>query len=366
MDALELQFAFPTGQWPLWLAAGVVLIAGFAWVLRRLERQRNARMHRFVEATLAPRLLVGYDERLRKPLFWLPLIGVCFLLLALAQPRWGRDWVDVSRASRDILVLLDTSESMAAENPLPNRLERARQKIASLIENNPGDRFGLVIFSGAASLECPLTDDHVYFRAVLGAVDNDTLDEEGTDIGAALEEAVKVFQGDADRFASAGREARAVFLISDGEEVTGNAVASARNLGAMAGIYVLGIGDGEGATIRYPAWMERYANVPENKKTHVTKLDWDKLSQIALEGGGVAVRSTPDNTDVQHLQEELSLMRASSISNERRFTLVNRYRWPLAVAMMCFAAEALWLALLPVLRTRRMRREAAKGEVEYA
>ncbi len=366
MDAMELQFAFPTGQWPLWLAVGAALVAAFAWLLRRLERRRNARLHRFVEAALAPRLLVGYDERLRKPLFWLPLIGFLFLLLAVAQPRWGRDWVDVTRASRDILVLLDTSESMAAENPLPNRLERARQKIESLLESNPGDRFGLVIFSGAASLECPLTDDHVYFRAVMSAISNDTLDEEGTDIAVALQEAATVFQADAERFASAGREARAVFLISDGEQVTGDAVAAARDLGAMAGIYVLGIGDGEGATIRYPAWMERYANVPDNKKTHVTKLDWDNLSQIALEGGGVAVRSTPDNTDVQHLQQELSLMRATSVSNERRFTLVNRYRWPLAVAMACFAAEALWLALLPVLRTRRMRREAARGEVEYA
>lgn len=366
MDTLDLQFAFPPGQWPAWLILGVALTLAFAWLLRRLERRRNNRLHRFVEAELAPRLLVGYDARLRAPLFWLSLVGFVFLLLAVAQPRWGRDWVDVARASRDILILLDTSESMAAANPLPNRLERARQKIETLLESNPGDRFGLVIFSGAASLECPLTEDHVYFRAVLNAVDNDTLDEEGTDIAAALDEATRVFQSDEERFASAGRDARAVFLISDGEEVTGNAVAAARSLGAMAGIYVLGIGDGEGTTISYPDWMRRYANVPANKQTHVTKLDWEKLSSIALEGGGVAVRSTPDNTDVGHLQEELNLMRAKSVSNERRFTLVNRYRWPLSIAIACFAAEALWLALLPLLRTRRMRRESAQGEVEYA
>lgn len=367
MNPADIEFVFPLRQAPLWALAGCVVLAVAAYLLHRLERRRARRMDQFIEAALAPRLLAGYDARVRKPLIWLPLLGLALLLLALAQPRWGRSWIEVTRASRDILVVLDTSESMNAQDILPTRLERARQKIESLVERNPGDRFGLVIFSGAASLECPLTKDHNYFRAVLHAVDTDTLAEEGTDIAAALDEAARVFKEEGVAAGTAGRDSRAVFLVTDGEQVSGDAKRAARDLGRVAGIYALGIGDGEGVQIRYPDWMRRHANVPADRQVHVTRLDWETLSAIALEGGGVAVRSTPDNTDVLHIQGELDELRAAATADDRRFNLVNRYRWPLAAGIACFVAEALWIAAMPRLRARRALRDGPDGgEARYA
>lgn len=363
MSPVEIEFAFPMAQAPLWFIGGFALVMLAAFGLAALDRRRSRRLDLFIEAALAPRLLAGYDARVRKPLFWLPLLGLAFLLLALAQPRWGRAWVEVTRASRDVLVLLDTSESMNAGDTAPSRLDRARRKVEALVERNPGDRFGLIIFSGAASLEVPLTKDHNYFRAVLHAVDTDTLVEEGTDIAAALDEAARVFAEEAAR-GGGGRDSRAVFLVTDGEQVTGDAPRAARALGRDAAIFALGVGDGEGVQIRYPDWMRRYAQVPADRQVHVTRLDWETLSAVALEGSGVAVRSTPDNTDILHIQGELDRLRAAATADDRRFTLVNRYRWPLAAAVACFTAEALWIACMPLLRARRLRAGTADGAAE--
>jgi hypothetical protein len=104
-------FAFPTTQLHWWLGLGVVLMALLVVVLRRLEGRRRLRLSRFIDAQLAPRLLLGFDDRVRRPLFWLTAFGYAFLLLALAEPRWGQDWIEVRKHSHDIMVCLDPTGS---------------------------------------------------------------------------------------------------------------------------------------------------------------------------------------------------------------------------------------------------------------
>src|SRR5690606_517243 len=145
--------------------------------------------------------------------------------------HWGQSWVNIERGSRDVLILLDTSESMNAANPLPSRLDRARQKIEAMLASNPADRFGLIAFSGAAALQCPLTLDHGYFRSVLSAVGTDVLSEEGTDITEALRTAIAVYEDDIALTGEENRHGRAIMLISDGEQVSGDAVSIAAEIG---------------------------------------------------------------------------------------------------------------------------------------
>jgi len=363
---MDIRFQFPMGQLPLWLGLATLAVLALAWVLVRLDRVREGRLHRFVEAQLAPRLLVGYDARIRRPLFWLTILGFALVALAIMQPRWGKTWVNVERSSRDILVLLDTSESMNAQNPAPNRLTRARQKIETLMERCPGDRFGLIAYSGDAQLQCPLTLDHGYFRSVLNAVDTDTMTEEGTDIQEAIATAEALFAEESDSGGSARRYSRAIIVLSDGEQVTGDAVAQAAKTSDAATIHVVGIGDPEGALVTFPEWMLRHASIPNARDPHLSKLDEDTLSKIAIEGGGVYVRSTPGNEDVDTLYNELDALEARATQSDLRFNMVNRYRWPLAAATACFLAEGLWLVLMPFIRDWRMRRAAAKGAMKHA
>ena len=330
-------------------------MAALLLALRALEKRRRARLDAFVEAALAPRLLLGYDARVRRPLFWLTAAGFALLLLAMAQPHWGKSWRSIERGSRDIMVLLDTSASMDAKDPLPNRMVRARQEIEAMMDRCPADRFGLIVFAGEAVLQSPLTLDHAYFRSVLNAIDTGIISAMGTNIAAAMEEAQRVFEDDIAQTGESGRHARAVLLISDGEQVSGDAVEAAKELGQYAGIYVIGIGNPEGVEVEFPAALLReYRRVPAEYRTHLSKLDEKMLAKIAVDSGGLYVRSKATNEDVDRIHEEFEALAARGVSDELRFTRVNRYRWPLAGAAACFAAEGAWLVLMPWLRRRRM------------
>ena len=353
---MKIAFAFPFSQLALWLVLAIAAIAVIVVLLKYMETRRKDRVKRFVEADLAPRLLAGYDARARRPMFWFTVLGFIGLILALAQPRWGQSWLEVKKQSRDIVVCLDTSESMRAVNPMPNRLERAKQKVVSIMNEASGDRFALVPFSGAAELMCPLTNDHGYYRSILNAIDTDTISMEGTDIADALREASKVFKDEAEKTGDFNRDSRAILVISDGEQVSGDAVKEAEEAVKYARVYVIGVGDPNGAEIVLPEWMEKYTGRTE--KRHLSKLDEEALSKLAVIGKGGYTRSTPNNNDIKDIYELIGKYQARNVSSDVRMRLVNRYQWPLAFAILMFAAEGIWLAIMPLLRSRRMK----KGE----
>jgi len=356
---LKIGFIFPLRQLHWWIGVAVLAVAALVIALRFFDKRRQARLARFVDVALAPRLLPGYDASIRRPLFWLTVVGFAGLALTFAQPHWGQAWQEVTQQSHDVIVCLDTSESMRAANPLPSRIERAKQKILSLLDRASGDRFGLVVFSGDAALQCPLTHDHGYFKAVLNAISTDTISTEGTDIAAAMKEAVKVFEEESEKTGIIERNARAVLLISDGEQVSGDAVAAAEEAAEFARVYVVGVGDPRGAEIKFPDWMGRYVTVKDGDKPHLSKLDEETLSKVAIVGKGGYVRSAPDNSDVDQIYDHIEDLMAYSASSDVRLRLVNRYQWPLAIAILCFAGEGLWLVLMPWVRAWRVHKQEA-------
>jgi Ca-activated chloride channel family protein len=362
MNALGV--TFPTTSIGLWLVAETVALV-LIWVaLRRFESLRMRRIEAFVSADLAPRLLLGYDVKMRRPLTWLSFLGFAFLGLAIAQPHWGRSWQEVQQSSRDIIVCLDVSQSMQATDLLPNRLERAKQKISAMVDAAPGDRFGLVAFAGAAALECPLTIDHGYFKAVLNAIDSNSISREGTEIASAMEEAEKALREEGKEASGQSKEYRAVVLVSDGEDATENAVEMAKKLSQFARIYVLGVGDPRGGEVKPPTWMSYYRSAGNLPQSHISRLDEDKLSKIALDTDGRYVRSTPDNFDVERIMEHLKGVAGRTVESDIRFRQVNRYQWPLALATLCFAGEGIWLVAMPWVRRRRMRRAEVPAAAE--
>ena len=350
---MGIEFIFPLRQLHWWLGLALVVMTLIVFGLRILETRRRTRLHNFVDAGLAPRLLLGYDPSMRRPLFWLTAAGFAFLALTFAQPHWGQAWQEIRQQSHDIIVCMDTSLSMNAVNPAPSRIERAKQKALSILDRTPGDRFALVAFSGAAVLECPLTHDLGYFKSVLNAIDTDTISVEGTDIAAAIREAEKVFREESEKSGIIDNNSRAIILVSDGEQVSGDAVAEAEKAADFARVYVIGVGDPEGTEVRLPDWMMQYV---KNKAPHISKLDEDTLTKVAVAGKGGYVRSTPDNSDIGQIYDYVRKLTAYAASSDIRFRLVNRYQWPLALAIICFAGEGVWIALMPWLRSWRMRR----------
>ncbi|HNR31717.1 MAG TPA: VWA domain-containing protein [Candidatus Hydrogenedentes bacterium] len=353
---------FSDTQWHLWLPLGAAALVMLALVLRRMETRRRVRLERVVDARLLPRLLPGYDAGVRRPLFWLTLIGFAALILAITQPRWGQAWVEVEKHSRDVLVLLDTSESMNAADLRPSRLVRARQKIQSLLERCSGDRFGLIAFAGGAALQCPLTLDHAYFRGVLDAVDTNTLSAKGTDIAAALREAAEVFREDAGRTGDAGKGSRAILVVSDGEHVSGDVLKVAEEAAAYAEILVLAVGTEEGAIVPPPVTQGRERVAPEFLQPHHARLDGETLRTVARDYNAYVALSA-SNDDVDRLQRELERLSGRAQASALRNRLINRYQWPLSVAIVCFVAEGLWLGVMPYVRVWRLRRAGGVMEL---
>jgi len=349
-------FIFPLSQLHWWVGAGVLAAGLIAFALHALEARRRRRLHAFVEAQLAPRLLPGYRDAVRRPLFWLTVVGFAAVGLTFAQPHWGASWQEVRQLSHDVVVCLDTSESMRAANPLPTRLDRAKQKINSLLDKLPVDRFALVAFSGASALQCPLTHDQGYFKMVLDATDTNAVSRKGTDIAAALRECANLFKEETEANGYIDKDSRAILLISDGEQVSGDAVAEAEKVSEYARIYVIGVGDPRGTEVMMPDWMGRYVRVMDGNKPHLSKLDEQTLQRIANAGNGGYILSSPDNSDINEIFAEIQSLAARKTSSDIRLQLVNRYQWPLALAIACFAGEGLWIGLMPLLRSWRLRR----------
>ncbi|MBM3290648.1 MAG: VWA domain-containing protein [Candidatus Hydrogenedentes bacterium] len=370
---MELEFGLP--YYGAWLG-GCLFATVCLWVaFNVLDRSRAARLARFIEAGLAPRLLAGLEASARRPMAWFTFVGFASLALAIAQPHWGQSLREVRKHSRDFIIVLDTSESMRAKDPLPSRMERAKQKIAVLLDKAPADRFAIVAFSGGAQLQCPLTLDHRYVRTVLDSMDTGVISHEGTNIADALGAAIAVFEKEDQDAGVSNRASRAILLISDGEQLEGDGVEMARKAGEYARVFVLGIGDPAGADVTLPEFTARYlanqprdAADPDPMKPHRSVLDEATLQQIAIEGGGAYARSVAGTWDIDELYARFATLSTRDTSSELRLRLVNRYQWPLAVAIAAFAAEGAWAAAMPWLRRwrERKRRNAAGEGVEYA
>src|SRR5207244_138924 len=163
------------------------------------------------------------------------LLAVACLILALARPQWGFDWEETKQRGLDIVVAIDTSKSMLAEDIAPNRLARAKLAALDLMQQARSDRLGLVAFAGSAFLQCPLTVDDAAFRQSVEALDVNTIPQGGTAIAEAIETALTAFKE--------GDNYKTLVLITDGEDHDSGALEAAKKA-ADGGLKIFTIGIG--------------------------------------------------------------------------------------------------------------------------
>ena len=282
-------------------------------------------------------------SRLLDPLVWkrvkidniLTIFAVVFLILALSQPRWGYYWKDLEQKGVDIVIALDVSSSMLAQDIKPNRLERAKYKIIDLLNMLEGDRIGLVAFAGTSYLQCPLTLDYSAARIFLNAIDTELIPVPGTAIGHAIRTSVKAFNTQDTR-------SRAIILITDGEDHTGDAIQSANWAKEhKTKIFAIGIGNNIGAPI--PNHKPGASGFKKDKDGEVilTKLDEPILKQMALQTGGSYVRSVSGDMDLQKLYQEniKHKVKSKEIKTERKRVWKERFQWMIFAALLCLIAK---------------------------
>ena len=334
-----MSFASPHSFW--WLLTLPLLAALLTWA----NKKRKIALASFVGTILESRLLIGVSQSRRYLKNALFLFGILFLVVALAQPRWGFYWEEVQRRGIDIYVALDISKSMLARDTLPDRLERAKRKIQDFANILEGDRVGLIAFAGRSFVQCPLTLDYGALQTFLDSLNPNSVSVPGTAIGEAIEKATQSFE--------TSQKSKALLLLTDGENLEGDikkAVATAKTQGVR--IYTIGIGTPEGAPIPETGGFKK----DTNGEVVITRLDEATLKQISLDTGGSYVRTVPGDEDLQQIYKDMRKEieeRATKGGREKK--LRERFQWPLLTSIFILLLEFLIPEGIAAARTSRRR-----------
>lgn len=325
-----MQFGYPEWLHALW---GLPVLA---WLLFVLLRRRERRLAHLVSQNLWPIMMPEYSRRRQRWRLMLWLTATAWLIIALARPQWGFRWEDVKRRGLDILVVLDTSRSMAAQDITPNRLQRAKWGVRDLLGKLQGDRIGLIAFAGSSYTACPLTIDYAAFAAMLEDVYVGFVPRGGTAIAQALETAIRSFE-------AGGVADRALVLVTDGEDLEGDPWALIPELKKKnIRVYAVGIGTPEGELI--PDETEGHAGFFKDRQGNVvkTELHEEVLRRLALNTGGAYVRATPGDFGLERIYD-LGIAQLKRAEQAGRLSKVfeDRFPWFLGAALLFLLAEAL-------------------------
>ncbi len=263
------------------------------------------------------------------------LLGITMIIVALARPRAGFEWRDIERRGAEIMVVVDVSQSMLAEDIKPNRLERARREIMDLLAMLEGDRIGLVLFAGVGFVQCPLTLDYSAMGLFLDHISESNIPVQGTAIGDALRLAIHSLENSE---AEEGVE-RAIILITDGEDHESKPIAAAYNANeAGIKIYSIGMGSEGGAPV--PKAEGGFVKDRQGRLV-MSRLDESTLRQIAEITGGAYVRSTSGDLDLdviyrQHIRKDLG---QGNLGESREKVWFEQYWLAAGLALLLLSLE---------------------------
>lgn len=262
------------------------------------------------------------------------VLSLVLLIGALANPQIGTKYQDVKQTGIDVFILLDVSQSMKAEDIKPNRLEKAKQSIASLIQKLRGDRIGLVIFAGDAYVQFPLTTDYAAANLLLNAVTFNSVPTQGTAIASSIKLAVSSFKADAPT-------QKVIIVITDGEDHEGDisdAISSAKEKNIK--LYTIGLGSPTGVPIPIYNGSGNQVGYKEDKAGNMvlTKLDEPILEQIASEGGGRYFRGGSGN-ELDMIYREFSKFKETEFGTTRITEYEDRFYYLLTPALLLLILE---------------------------
>lgn len=295
---------------------------------------RRNRLKRLGDKNLVKDLLPYSSNRKRVVKIILFCLAFSSLILALCNLQTGSKLTEVKREGADLIVCLDVSNSMLAQDLSPNRLERAKYALEKMIDGLEGDRLGLVIFAGEAYVQLPITSDYSSAKLFLSSINTKMVPVQGTNIGAAINKAMESFGKDE------GKN-KAIILITDGENHEIEAVQAAEEAG-KAGIMINTIGIGSESGVPIPL-MENgvVKGYRKNKagETIVTKLNSDILKQIAAKGNGVYVQASQSDLGIKAILNKVDELEKSKIDTKMFTDYEDQFQWFLGLALLLFVIE---------------------------
>ena len=338
---------------PSYLYALLIVVPAMGLLILWAQQRRRRAMQRLGNPVLVKRLAAGvnWQGRYWKNLLW--LISLALLLFALARPQWGEQVQEIERQGVQIMVALDVSQSMLAQDVKPSRLERAKLEISDLMSRLGGDEIGLVLFSGASFIQFPLTSDYNTARTFLDGARPGVISKPGTNIADAVRTAMSGFDDNS-------TSQRIIVLITDGEAHEAGTVDAVRQA-AEEGVvfYTIGFGSPEGT--RVPEFDERGNptgdKVDAQGNVVISRLDEATLQEIANVGNGQYFRASAGGGELDALVDSLEQLQKGAVGTQLEVRRIERFQLFLALAL----AALVIATLIPERISRRKLAAAEQG-----
>lgn len=313
-------------------ALAIIPVILFFFVLMRAWKKKARQ--RFGDQKLIDVLSFGRSKS--KPLLKLvlTLTALAFLILACANPQIGTRLEEVKREGVDIIIALDISNSMKAEDIKPNRLERAKQSISRLIDKLQNDRIGMIVFAGQAYVQLPITSDYAAAKLFLSSIETEMIPTQGTCIGCAVDLAEQSFVGNDNKH-------KAMVIITDGENHEEDAVDAAKKANEKGiVVHTIGMGSLEGAPIPvYKNGIQVDFLKSQDGKTVITKLEPLTLERIAAEGKGVFIQASNNDDGLNTILAQINKMEKKSFGSKQFTGFEDRFQYFLGIAIFLLLLE---------------------------
>ncbi len=341
-----MEFLYPHFAWAL------LAVPGGVYLFWRAARRYHQVLDQFGDAALLQQLALTASRWRHGLKATLVVLSIAGLALSLMGPRFGTQLRTVERRGVDLVVALDVSASMQAQDVAPSRLRRAKEEIRGLVGQLRGDRVGLVLFAGTGFVQCPLTTDYGALRLFLDVAGPDQIPVPGTNFEAAFDAATDAFDAARPSSDSTSRptdqRARVLLVLSDGENHIGDLDAlKQRARSNDITLFAAGLGTEEGA--RIPVYENgRQTGVKRDEQGNVVRTRLDEAALTGLSENGAYFRVGSTSSALSDLPTALRQLKTSTLAEERFADYAEMYQWPLAAALLLLLVEA----FIPV-RTRR-------------
>ena len=309
----------------------LLLIPVFFVIQAVILKLRRRRLRKFGDEALVSKLMPSYS----KGKVWVRLVlfsvGFFFFVIGLSRPQIGAKLKEHETKGAEIMIVLDVSNSMLAEDYSPNRLERAKLAISRIVDKLREDRIGLILFAGDSFVQLPITTDYVSAKMFLNSISTDSVPIQGTAIGEAINTAIRSFSAQSEK-------SRAVIVITDGENHEDDPVAAAKQAAEMGiRVFTIGVGSPEGK----PIPMDGELLKDKEGNIVVTRLDEAVLQEVASAGNGAYVRAGNSEFGLNPIIDDIRKMEDEKYNSIVFEEFDEQFMYFMAIALFFFVLEML-------------------------
>ncbi len=289
-------------------------------------------LNRFVKSDFWPLLMPQKSNYLKAVKFILLVLSIVFIIIAVARPQFGSKLQEVKREGIEMVIAIDISKSMLAQDIKPNRLLRARQAITTLINRMKDDKIGIIVFAGDAYTQLPITSDYESAKLFLSNINPNIVSKQGTAISSAIELGMRSFTQDEEA-------SKVIVVISDGETHEGNAYDAAKKANEKGiKVYTIGMGSPKGAPI--PSRRGGYLKDRQDEVV-ISRMDAKMLSEIAQAGDGEFYSASTSNVGLNKLYKELNSLNKSKVESKVYSEFNDQYQYFIAMALLLLMIDFL-------------------------